>query len=65
MEEKQERNGWNVGGGQGPEVQAGISETQKLEANSRGLFFFEPSCPEHFLLPISSSKFLAKKSLSS
>lgn len=61
MEEKQERNSWEVSGGQGPEVQAGTSETQKLEADIRGLFFFEPSCPECFLLPVSSSNLLAKK----
>jgi len=34
---------------------------KKQEVNSRGLFFFEPSCPKDFLLPVSSSKLLTRK----
>lgn len=61
---RKEKSGWKVVGAQGQRWKGAQSRRygqvhqslKKREVNSRGFFFFGPSCPEGSLLLVSSSK---------
>lgn len=66
---RKEKSGWKVVGAEGQRQKGAQSRRygqvhqslKKQEVNSRGLFFFEPSCPEGSLLLVSSSKLSRRK----